>query len=558
MRPRSPGVLSAISTTRASLHSLTPWPRSRSMSTPASQSTERHLLDLSADELGHILAYLPTADDIGWAATTSRAFKTAAQRATKARVAACPVSLPPLMEGESELMCLRWCEAVARAPKQMLAASPNSHQLSLREDGALFTWGGRRFNKPDECWVPQKMEHDAARPTSLSYYSDTAIILDVDGAVWSWAPGRAERPWLERPERLWSLAGTRILQVSTGQSLNSSVNHTLLLTEVGSVMAIGQGMALGALNPGYGKTLPPTLVPGFEDRRAVQVAAGFENCAAVCDEGGLWTWGYSGTWKTLGHGFDTRYCGQPTWVQALETEYIRSVSLGHHHTLAVTSLGEVYAWGGGCGSFGKLGLGPEPEFTEDYTKWPEGFVWIADGMFGEGPYWAIQTTPKKVKGLKGKVVRQASAGNEHSALVTDTGELYTMGQVYTGKLGHGEDDNEGYACEWVPKLVPGLAPPLSKSEINALEVSELKEKLRELGERTSLGKKELAARLLAAQSGRSPVVEVVAAREHTLARTACGKIYSCGCGFDGQLGHGEDDRFTHVLAPKEIEALTLV
>lgn len=531
------------------------------MSTPASESTERRLLDLSADELGHILAYLPTADDIGWAATTSRAFKTAAQRATKERVAACPVSLPPLMEGESELMCLRWCEAVARAPKTMLAASNNRYQLYVREDGAVFTWGAREYiyenwDAPAENYVPHKMDHDAARPTSLSYCTGTAFILDAEGAVWTWDPGRAERPWLERPERLSSLAGTRILQVSSGNK------HSLLLTEVGSVMAIGQGNGLGALNPGYGKTLPPTLVPGFEDRRVVQVAAGYgsagdDNCGAVCDEGGLYTWGCNGSWAKLGHGFDAQYCREPTWVRALEKKCIRSVSMGPDHTLAVTSLGEVYAWGGGCGAFGKLGLGPEPRFTQDESKWPNGFVWVANGMFGEGPFWGIQTTPKKVKGLKGKVVRQASAGPEHSALVTDTGELYTMGQVWTGKLGHGTDDNEGTACEWVPKLVLGLAPPLSESAIDALEVPELKEKLRELGERTSLGKEALAARLLAAQSGRSPVVEVVAAREHTLARTACGKIYSCGSGDNGELGHGKADRHTHVLAPKEIEALTL-
>ena len=52
------------------------------------------------------------------------------------------------------------------------------------------------------------------------------------------------------------------------------------------------------------------------------------------------------------------------------------------------------------------------------------------------------------------------------------------------------------------------------------------------------------------------VVEVAAGAEHTLARTADGKIYSWGSNEFGQLGHGDAvDIGENQMVPKLIEAL---
>ena len=49
----------------------------------------------------------------------------------------------------------------------------------------------------------------------------------------------------------------------------------------------------------------------------------------------------------------------------------------------------------------------------------------------------------------------------------------------------------------------------------------------------------LNRQLLAEQPDNAPAIEVAAGDHRTLVRTADGKVFSFGRGFDGQLGHGD-------------------
>ena len=131
-----------------------------------------------------------------------------------------------------------------------------------------------------------------------------------------------------------------------------------------------------------------------------------------------------------------------------------------------------------------------------------------------------------------------------------------MGNGDNGRLGHGDEETQN-----VPTLVVALSPPMTKAQVNALEVAGLagKRALRSELTRRNLDAggdtAALAARLLDAQPARSAVVvEVAAGADYTLARTADGKIFSWGEGTRGALGHG-DDRDQYV--PKQIEAAIL-
>ena len=159
--------------------------------------------------------------------------------------------------------------------------------------------------------------------------------------------------------------------------------------------------------------------------------------------------------------------------------------------------------------------------------------------------------------LAGKPVRIASAGHEHSAILTEAGEVYTMGEGSRGQLGHAE---LGYTharlahrehiwpqhhaplltrllarysrYKHVPKLVEALAPPLTATQVKGLKVGELTKELARLGiaakeELGKLRKEELAKHLLAAQPERARVVEVAAGTNRTFAKTADGWMYSC-------------------------------
>ena len=45
--------------------------------------------------------------------------------------------------------------------------------------------------------------------------------------------------------------------------------------------------------------------------------------------------------------------------------------------------------------------------------------------------------PEKVKFLVGRNLARIAAGNEHTAVLTDTGEVFTCGAGMFGRLGHG-------------------------------------------------------------------------------------------------------------------------
>jgi len=89
---------------------------------------------------------------------------------------------------------------------------------------------------------------------------------------------------------------------------------------------------------------------------------------------------------------------------------IRAIAAGFTHSLAATEKGQVYSWGNGA--FYQLGHGNKQDEKE----------------------------PKAIKKLAEVKISQVSCTrgekNAHSMAVAETGEVYTWGAGYKGKLGH--------------------------------------------------------------------------------------------------------------------------
>ena len=92
-------------------------------------------------------------------------------------------------------------------------------------------------------------------------------------------------------------------------------------------------------------------------------------------------------------------------VETLADHCVIDLQCGEGHTVALTSEGEVFTWGGG--SMGQLGLG-------DYLR---------------------QSLPVRVSNLDGKRIRGISCGKRHSAAVSEEGVLFTWGSNEYGQLG---------------------------------------------------------------------------------------------------------------------------
>ena len=167
------------------------------------------------------------------------------------------------------------------------------------------------------------------------------------------------------------------------------------------------------------------------------ISAGLGHSAAVLETSELITWGLSRQYQ-LGLDFikdKERRNGKtevdldpphdrhsPEVVAALKAHGDRAINIacGSSHTLVVTDTGHVFSWG--SGAFGKLGHGNDADIR----------------------------IPRQVE-FKRKRVARVSCGPDHSAAVSEAGEVLCWGAGSYGNLGHGDNSD----C-FMPKLVEAL------------------------------------------------------------------------------------------------------
>lgn len=193
----------------------------------------------------------------------------------------------------------------------------------------------------------------------------------------------------------------------------------------------------------------------------------------------LYSWG-SGVNYQLGTG-NAHIQKLPCKVDSLHGSSIKCISSAKFHSVAVSAHGEVYTWGFGRG--GRLG---HPDFdihsgqaavitprqvtsglgarrvkaiaaakhhTVAATEGGEVFTW-GSNREGQLGYTSVDTqaTPRKVSSLKSKIVSVAAA-NKHTAVVSDSGEVFTWGCNREGQLGYGTSNS---GSNYTPRLVEYL------------------------------------------------------------------------------------------------------
>jgi alpha-tubulin suppressor-like RCC1 family protein len=254
-----------------------------------------------------------------------------------------------------------------------------------------------------------------------------------------------------------------VVQVAAGDS------HSLAVTSTGQLYTFGFnnfGQLGIATNSGTEDPNPtPTLVglPGATGP-VVQAAAGTEDSVAVTSTGQLYAFG-DNFYGELGFATNTNANPTPMLVRLPgETGPVVQVAAGGAHSLVVTSSGQLYAFGDD--SWGQLGSpSPNPmnfsNPTPTLVRLPGEtgpVVQVAAGFdhslavtstgqlyaFGRNDFGELgmatssdqNSTPTLVRlpGATGPVV-QVAAGLAHSLAVTSSGQLYAFGNNYSGQLG---------------------------------------------------------------------------------------------------------------------------
>jgi alpha-tubulin suppressor-like RCC1 family protein len=163
--------------------------------------------------------------------------------------------------------------------------------------------------------------------------------------------------------------------------------------------------------------------------RVVQVTVGSGHMLALTSTGEVYGWGDNAGGDLGQGGADTTERNTPVPIAFPEGTVIVSLDAGNGVSYAVTSTGEVYAWGGN--SSGELGDGSKDS--------------------------SAHATPQLVPGLSGvkEVSTNDAAPFAFTLALTDSGEVYAWGSELGGQLGNGVESDTEYVL--APTAVSGLA-----------------------------------------------------------------------------------------------------
>ncbi|KAJ1212712.1 hypothetical protein NDU88_000365 [Pleurodeles waltl] len=319
------------------------------------------------------------------------------------------------------------------------------HQMRVSSGAAVdSTQGEIPMTGSEEGFTPvqgalrlmEEICHLASQTTSLHGYLATAPSREVEVvAVFVWGSNSSHQLSDSSSDKIlhpklapaFCDAGTVVVCVSAGY------RHSAAVTSDGELYTWGEGDfgRLGHRDSQSRST--PTLVKDISG--VGQVSCGSSNTVAVSQDGlTVWSFGGGDNGK-LGHG-DTSRVYRPKVIEGLQGLCIRKVCTGSQSTMALTSNGQVFAWGWGaclgCGSSELMVLRPQP--IEDLraikiidiscgdshclalSQGHEVYAWgnNAMGQCGQGHTSTPITRPRRVLGLENRPIQQITAGTSHS------------------------------------------------------------------------------------------------------------------------------------------------
>ena len=313
-------------------------------------------------------------------------------------------------------------------------AAGGSHSLAVTSSGQLYAFGANAVgqlgnatnngtNNPNPTPTPVSLPGQSGQITQIAAGDGHSLVLTSSGQLDAFGANRVGQLGSATNSGTNNPNPTPVLVSLPGQSgqitqIAAGGFHNLVLTSGGQLYAFGENEAgqLGsATNDGTTNPNPtPMLVslPG-QSGPVTQIAAGGSHSLAVTSSGQLYAFG-ANNFGELGSATNSG-TNNPNPTPALvslpgQSGQITQIAAGGSHSLVATSGGQLYAFG--LNNLGQLGSA-----TNNGTTTPN-------------PTPALVSLP----GQSGPVT-QIAAGGSHSLAVTSSGQLYAFGDNSNGELG---------------------------------------------------------------------------------------------------------------------------
>jgi alpha-tubulin suppressor-like RCC1 family protein len=262
------------------------------------------------------------------------------------------------------------------APTGVVAiAAGASHSLAVLSAGTVRAWGLNTNGQLGDNTTTQRPSAVAVTgltgvvATKVAAGASHSLLLTNGGLVYAWGlntsgqVGDGTTTQRNAPVRLTTL--TNVVAIAAG------ANHSLALKNDGTVWAWG---ANGSGQLGDGTTTQSTVPIQVASLASVSdISAGGTHSLVVLSDGTAWAWGAN----TYGQVGDGTMLTTPTTtpVQVVGVSGLGDIAGGGTHSLAVTTTGEVWAWGanfsGQLGDWSQLARYSPVQLSE------AGFLWKA-------------------------------------------------------------------------------------------------------------------------------------------------------------------------------------
>ena len=244
--------------------------------------------------------------------------------------------------------------------------------------------------------------------TSARVGCENNLALTSDGRVLAWGLGGdgelgdGSNDSTATPVEVPMPPGTKVTAVTVGNGFD------LALTASGRVLSWGFNGS-GQLGNGTkgGNVRSPAPVRLARGVRVTAIAGGLNHVLAITAGGDMLAWGDNGQGQ-LGNGFSGGFADVPVKVRLPRGAKVRGLFAGCLGSLALTTAGQVLAWGSNF-----------------------------DGQLGTGKTGSFRDRPAPVRMPAGTKVTEISAGCAHNMARTAGGRVLTWGRNHEGELGNG-------------------------------------------------------------------------------------------------------------------------